>query len=279
MKRTLAYVRKSLIRFYSHQEIEAFISIIFYHIYNYSKNELILNDAKALPESDFIKIKEIVARLQLKEPIQYILGSAEFYSLTFKVTPDVLIPRGETEELVDLILKDDENKNLKVLDIGTGSGCIPISLKKNNPQFGVFSCDISEKALRLAEANAKQNNVSIQFFPFDILSDQMFPFTEFDLIVSNPPYVTNKEKALMDANVLEHEPHRALFVPDNDPLLFYRAIIQKSKSILVPTGTIYFEINEAYGNEVVKLLKNANFKTVLIKDLNGKDRIVKGSKN
>ena len=276
MKRTLEYIRNSLIRCYSHQEIEAFISIIFYHIYNYSKNDLILNTGKVLTNEEFDKIKDIVSRLKLHEPIQYILEATEFYGLLFKVSPDVLIPRNETEELVDLILKDYQNKKLRILDIGTGSGCIPVSLKKYGPQFEVFSCDVSEDALTLAKRNAQLNNVSVQFFQFNILSNFSFPYAEFDLIVSNPPYVTEKEKTLMETNVLEHEPHLALFVPDNDPLLFYRTIIQKSGKLLVAGGTIYFEINEAYGEEVVQLLKNEGFEADLIKDINGKDRIVKG---
>lgn len=279
MKRTLEYIRKSLKRRYSHQEIEAFISIIFKHIYNYSKNEMILNDARLLPESDFVRIKDIVSRLEVHEPIQYILGVAEFYGLTFKVSPDVLIPRNETEELVDLVLKDHQNEKLKILDIGTGSGCIPVSLKRHNPYFNIYSCDIAEAALEIAKENAKQNNVSINFFQFDILSTSSFPLNNFDIVISNPPYVTEKETALMEANVLEHEPHLALFVPDDDPLRFYRAIVQRSKRLLVRHGTIYFEINEAYGEDVVQLLQNEDYEATLIKDLNGKDRIVKGIKH
>ena len=231
MKRTLEYIRKSLTSCYSHQEIEAFISIVFYHIYNYSKNDLILNAERVLSVEEFKEIEEIVSRLLAHEPIQYILGKAEFYGLTFDVSPEVLIPRNETEELVHLILADHQSGNIKVLDIGTGSGCIPISLKKNREEFMVFSCDISEAALTIARHNAQLNKVQVQFFRFDILSDSSFPHSPFDVIVSNPPYVTQKEKALMEANVLDHEPHLALFVPNEDPLLFYRAIIQKSKKL------------------------------------------------
>ncbi|MFA9391249.1 MAG: peptide chain release factor N(5)-glutamine methyltransferase [Prolixibacteraceae bacterium] len=278
MKITLSYIRKTLISCYSQQEIEAFISIIFKHIYNYSKNDLILNAYSTLPEKDCLRIAEIVENLMSHHPIQYILGETEFYDLTFKVNSDVLIPRNETEELVHLILKNYANRNLKILDIGTGSGCIPISLKKNRPDFEVFSCDISKKALALARKNASLNNVVVQFHYFDVLSNEAFFVTGFDIIVSNPPYVTEKEKKLMEANVLDHEPHLALFVPDQDPLLFYKAISKRAASLLTPDGEIYFEINEAYGQEVVQLLQNSGLRATVIKDINGKDRIVVGSR-
>ena len=279
MKRTTQYIRNSLIRCYSHQEIEAFIYIIFNHIYNYSKNDLILNAGNTLPESDFYKIKEIVSRLMLQEPIQYILGETEFFGLPFKVSHGVLIPRNETEELVDLILKNHSKGKLKVLDVGTGSGCISISLKNNRYDFDVYACDISGEALRMAKENAELNNVDVEFFQFDILSDEELPFSDFNIIVSNPPYVTKKEKKLMEANVLEHEPWLALFVPDDDPLQFYRVIVQKSRKYLAQKGMLYFEINEAYGEEVIQLLKDANFEATIFKDINGKDRMVKARRN
>lgn len=276
MRRTQIYIRNSLTRFYSHQEIDSFISIVFRHIYNYSKNDLILKSEDILPESEFNRIKDIVFRLQLHEPIQYILGETEFYGMPFQVSPSVLIPRNETEELVHLILKNHSEAGLRILDIGTGSGCIPISIKKNRPDFDVFSCDISEDALKIAEKNAQLNEAKVQFFQFDILSENPFPYPEFDLIVSNPPYVTEKEKQLMEPNVLENEPHLALFVPNDDPLLFYRAIVNRATKLLSRQGEIYFEINEAYGNEVVQLVQYSGFDAVVMKDLNGKDRMVVG---
>lgn len=277
MKRTIEYIRKSLIEYYSQLEIESFIDIIFNNIYNYSKKDLLLRSNETLTSSEFQKIEAIIKRLQNFEPIQYIFGVADFYNLKFHVNANVLIPRSETEELVHLILNEHKNKPLRVLDIGTGSGCIPITLKKNNPFFEVFTCDISDKALDVAQKNATGLNVDVAFIPFDILSEEEFPETNFDLIVSNPPYVTEKEKYLMQANVLDNEPHLALFVPDNNPLLFYNAITQRAMKILKPNGEIYFEINEAYGNETKALLEEHNFSAIIIKDLNGKDRIVKGT--
>lgn len=278
MKRTAQYIRNSLISCYSHYEIESFIEIIFEHIYNYSKNDLILKSSEIVAEHDFHRVVEIVTRLKNHEPIQYILGEAFFYDLKFKVEPGVLIPRGETEELVDLIIKQHNNEALKLLDIGTGSGCIPISIKKNRPGYDVYSCDISNYALSIARQNALRHDTKIEFFEFDILSGSDFPYTAFDVVISNPPYVTNKDKQMMEANVLDHEPHLALFVPDNDPLIFYKAIVGYSSTILKVGGMLYFEINEAYGKEVVSLLDQANFESKLLKDINGKDRMISAVK-
>lgn len=278
MKRTIEYIRKSLINFYSRSEIESFISLIFDHFYNYSKHELILYADKKLDEPDFNSIKKIVARLQKQEPIQYVLGQTEFYGLSFQVSPAVLIPRQETEELVNLILKRYPRQKIKLLDIGTGSGCIPITIKKNNQNILVYSCDVSEDAIELAQKNAVQNAVQLVLFQHDILSDKELKFSGFDVVVSNPPYVTLKEMQVMEKNVLDYEPHLALFVPNDDPLLFYRVIIEKTKSYLNPEGEIYFEINEAYGKSVAELLTTHNFDAEIIKDINQKDRIVFGKK-
>lgn len=278
MKQTFTYIRNSLINYYSQHEIESFISIIFENIYNYSKHDIILNEKKIIPESDVNRIQEIIKRLKNFEPLQYILGETEFYGLRFEINRNVLIPRQETEELVDLILKKHKNNSLKVFDIGTGSGCIPITLKKYNPNFNVYSCDISEEAIKVADKNAIKNNVEIKLRIYNILSLDPFEENQFDILVSNPPYVTEKEKALMERNVLNYEPYLALFVPNHDPLLFYDAIIQKSVYLLKANGEIYFEINEAYGNEVKELLDNNNFESNIIKDINGKDRIAFGKK-
>jgi release factor glutamine methyltransferase len=276
MIRTIAYIRKSLIDYYDTNEIESFINIIFNNIYNYSKKEMILNASKKLAEDEFLKIKNIVDQLEQYIPIQYILGSTYFYNLSFNVTPNVLIPRPETEELVDLILKKYSNQKLNVLDIGTGSGCIPITLKKENVFFEMHACDISEKALDVAIKNASNNNTEVNFFKYDALSDKLPKQNDLDIIISNPPYVTEKEKEQMESNVLDNEPHLALFVPNNDPLLFYKAITYKAKKLLKVNGELYFEINEAYGKEMEELLQQNNFEAKIIKDLNGKDRIAFG---
>lgn len=279
MKRTFIYIRNALNNSYPSSEIESFISIIFENIFNYSKHDIILNDNKVLSKLEFEKVEEVVHRLQNFEPIQYIFGQTWFYNLPFEVNRNVLIPRHETEELVDLILKNHKNEPLKILDIGTGSGCIPIALKKCNPLFKISSCDISEEALKTAKRNAIKNEVEINFMHKNILSNKTFGNIRFDLIVSNPPYIAENEKTMMNANVLEYEPHLALFVPDNDPLLFYRQIISHSKQILRQGGEIYFEINEAYGIEINNLLKKNNFESKLYKDINGKDRIAFGLKS
>lgn len=278
MKRTIEYIRNNLIDLYSHDEIESFIRLIFDHFYNYSKHHLILFSDKTIDIEDFKKIENVVERLKSHEPIQYIFGQTEFYGLPIIVSPDVLIPRPETEELVHLLLKRYPFEKMKLLDIGTGSGCIPIAIKKNNPNAQIYSCDVSEAALSIARVNAIKNDVHVNFFHHDILSDSKIEINDFDIVLSNPPYVTVNEQQLMDKNVLDFEPHLALFVPNSDPLLFYQAIVGKTVEQLSSVGEIYFEINEAYGNLVAKLLASHNFEAEVIKDLNQKDRFVVGKK-
>lgn len=277
MKRTIDHIRKSLLPIYPISEIDAFIYIIFNHLYNFSRTDLILKTDHVFNNEELKAIDSVIERLKTGEPIQYILGKTTFYDLPLKVNPSVLIPRNETEELVDHILKRHPNRKVKILDIGTGSGAIPIALKKNNPLADVYACDISQSAIDTAQKNAFINQVEIAFFNHDILSDNNLPFGEFDLIVSNPPYITEKEKSLMATNVLEHEPHLALFVPDNDPLKFYRAITEKAVCLLKEKGELWFEINEAYGAGVLSLLERHNFDAQLLKDINGKDRMVTGT--
>lgn len=277
MKPTLAHIRKALKNKYSYREIESFISIIFKHIYNYSKYELIVNNDLTLDEEGVKKIERIVNRLENYEPIQYILGEGWFYDEVFKVKPGVLIPRNETEELVDLIIKRHAGSKGKILDIGTGSGCIAISLKKHLTDFQLLACDISEEALSLASENAHVLQVDIEIFSFDVLSGKPLP-GKYDIIVSNPPYVTRREMQQMEPNVLDHEPHLALFVPDDDPLLFYRAIVQHAQNALVDGGSLYFEINENYGCEMLALLAAFGMKAELLKDINGKPRMLVGKK-
>ncbi len=219
--------------------------------------------------------------LKVQKPIQYITGDSEFYGLTFKVSPDTLIPRPETEELVSWVLDDvPKDSTLKILDIGTGSGCIPITLAKHLPEASVFTLDVSAKALKVAKGNAELNDVNLKFIERDVLQLSAERFTAefgtFDVIVSNPPYVRQLEKPLMQPNVLEHEPHLALFVKDETPLCFYDAISALAKQALQPEGQLFFEINEYLGPETVALLKNKAFKAVTLKKDNfGKDRMVK----
>lgn len=302
MTETVAYIRSSLKDLYPPGEAQALVRLIMERVCGISTYQLLLGKGKDLSDTEKSKIKEIVEGLRLYKPIQYLIGTAEFYGMELKVTPDVLIPRPETAELVERVVKDYHGQSPRILDIGTGSGCIAISLAKHLPGARVTGMDISPEALSIAAENAHGNDVSVHFIEFDILSESKISSSrmarefhkhetkcslgrnkvfismkqKFDCIVSNPPYIMNKEKAAMEANVLEHEPHLALFVPDDDPLLFYRAIARFGQSTLTKGGRLYFEINALCGNETVALLEQENYKEVeLIQDLYGKDRIVK----
>jgi len=275
MKKARLYLHNRLDDFFSYNEVESFYFIILDTIYGYSRKDMLLNSGKVLTDHEFEPIIKIADRLLNNEPIQYILGETEFYGIKFYVDSNVLIPRQETEELVDLIVRNYKNRDPKILDIGTGSGCIPIALKKNIPSSTVFTCDISDEALLVAQKNAEVNQTPIQFVKFDILSGNAFPEEGFDVVVSNPPYVTNLEKALMKNNVLDYEPHLALFVPDNNPLQFYNAIIKDYGYLLRQGGEFYFEINEEFGNEIKQLFDEYNFEAEVINDINDKPRMIR----
>ncbi len=263
---------------YGKNEAQSLTFLLIEDVYRISRAE-ILAGKNISTDEDATRYQQYLNRLIQQEPLQYILGHTEFYGLPFKVNPSVLIPRQETEELVHLILAENKHiRPLSILDIGTGSGCIPVSLKKNIPTANVMAIDISEAALATAKNNALLNEAEVIFIQQDILSGSAIPAT--DIIVSNPPYVTQKEKSLMQENVLAHEPHLALFVEDHDPLLFYRTITQKAKQFLLPNGKLYFEINEQFGQETADLLIEAGFVNVkILKDLHDKDRIVRGEKS
>ena len=240
---------------------------------------------KAFPEYEITadvqtKLRQILDQLITGKPLQYVLGHTEFYGLPFKVNPSVLIPRPETEELVDWVL----NSNLppsaiNILDIGTGSGCIAISLKKNLPNAPVWAMDLSATALKTAKENAELNSVKVNSIEADVLNStqtfNLLPST-FNLLISNPPYVTPTDKQLMHTNVTDFEPHSALFVSQEDPLLFYKAIADLAIEKLVKGGLLFFEINESYGNEMLSMLTNKGFKEIeLRKDMSGRDRMIK----
>jgi len=279
MKGALKYIRESLKGLYDQPEIDSFYYLIIDQLLGYSKSDIITKPDTLLSASQFEEVKQIILRLSQFEPIQYILGKTEFYGLPFIVEPGVLIPRFETEELVDCIVNENPvNEPIKILDIGCGSGCIAISLQKSFPNSAVWCCDISDIAIEITNKNARLNSVDIHIGRFDILGNYPFPEGDFGIIVSNPPYVTNKEKEMMSPNVLDYEPGLALFVPDNDPILYYRAILLKSHELLTPGGKIYFEINESFGNEIRQLFISEGFTAEIIRDINGKDRIVKGNK-
>lgn len=262
------------------------VTSIFRLLVNYKLDldaaEIVLEASKALSERDLEFFHSALNRLQDKEPVQYILGETNFYSLNFKVTPDVLIPRPETEELVEWIIQDAtiqiDNKKIRILDIGAGSGCIAISLANNLPYATVSALDISEKALQIAKENAQHNKVDIHFIQADILKIATLP-QRYDIIVSNPPYVREEEKMQMHENVLEHEPKEALFVSDETPLLFYDKIADLAKKHLSEKGCLYFEINQYLGKETLQLMKAKGFTSVeLRKDFLGKNRFIKACK-
>lgn len=258
---------------YSKQEAESLVIWLFEAYLERKRMDILKNEnLESLPSGLTLAMEN----LMLGMPIQYILGKAPFYGREFEVSPAVLIPRNETEELVHLILKENPKPELRIMDIGTGSGCIPITLdlELNNP--AVFGLDISEEALKIASRNAFLLHSKVKFSRLDILQDEP-PFEDLDIIVSNPPYVRYSEKELMHTNVLAHEPHLALFVYDNDPLLFYRVISQKAKKALKQGGKLYFEINEAFGKQTKELMENLGFEQVRIfEDLNGKERMIRG---
>ena len=262
---------------YGRSEAESFFNIALDEIHHLTRTALALQPDFALSEPD-LKIWDSVLEKLIREiPIQYIFGSAHFFGMKFNVNENVLIPRPETEELVSWII--DENrlrKELSIYDIGTGSGCIAISLAKNLSWASVSAMDISEQALAVASDNASINGVTVNFLRQDVLAAT--GLAESDIIVSNPPYVTLNEKQEMRRNVLEHEPHLALFVPDNDALLYYRKIGELALQSLKNEGALYFEINQYLGEETVTLLKNIGFGRVeLRKDIYGNDRMIRAS--
>lgn len=263
---------------YPKTEISSFFYILLEEVLGLSRVEIVFNLNNSI-DNEFLKVL-LNALQQLKNhiPIQYIIGHTTFCDLKFNVSKDVLIPRPETEELVQWIINDFKNfKKINVLDIGTGSGCIAISLAKYLPNATVYALDISEKAIEIAKGNAKLNEVDINFIHADILALQQLNRT-FDCIVSNPPYVQQKEKIKMEKNVLDNEPHTALFVPDNNPLLFYNAIATFAQNHLEKNGHLYFEINRAFGSKIKEMLQDNNFKEVILKqDFYNADRMIKAT--
>lgn len=277
---------------YGKEEVESFFFMCTEYYLSAPRFQFALQPDFTLTNSETETFFSMLSALKQQQPIQYVLGETEFFGLKFKVNSNVLIPRQETEELVDLIIKSEGEKSrsvsdngvLKILDIGTGSGCIAISLAKNLPNAKVYVLDVSENALNVAKTNAEQNDVKIQFIKADILNraawDSEFEALEFDVIVSNPPYVRQLEKVEIQPNVLDHEPHLALFVDDEHPLEFYEAITEFSIQNLKSGGELYFEINQYLGEETKQLLVEANFTNVeLLKDLNGNYRMLKGTKH
>lgn len=244
------------------------------------RTDVILEADSPCSEELIKRIPEVLEKLKSNEPVQYILGKAHFFDLTFNVDQNVLIPRPETEELVQLILAKHGVEKQVVLDIGTGSGIIPVTLKKHRPKWQVLACDVSEGALRVATSNSEQilGEGGVEFYREDILNPVRNYDPQLDVIVSNPPYVLESDKRTMEPNVLNHEPHLALFVEDDDPLLFYREIANYAERNLKKGGWIYFEVHEDYASDVEQLLTLDNYKSYIINDLQGKSRMVSAEK-
>ncbi|MDO9036968.1 MAG: peptide chain release factor N(5)-glutamine methyltransferase [Lutibacter sp.] len=279
------YFFSELSNVYPETEIQSFFNILIEFKLHLSRIQLALEHNFELDRDDLDFLQNALLKLKNQIPIQYIVGETAFYGLMFKVDKNVLIPRPETEELVEWIVQNlpigrqdhKKSESLKILDIGTGSGCIAISLAKNLPNAQVSALDISEEALNVAKNNAEFNQVTIDFIQADILTIQKLE-SDFDIIVSNPPYVRESEKDLMQQNVLSNEPHIALFVENENPLLFYDKIADLAKNHLTENGVLYFEINQYLGAETVDLLKTKGFKNIeLKKDIYGVDRMVKCS--
>jgi len=267
---------------YDVKEIESFFYIILEAFHQMKRIDLALNPETELDGMQLLQWETVLSQLKEEKPIQYILGETEFYGLPFYVNENTLIPRPETEELVEWIIKESKVESrkgkVKILDVGTGSGCIAVSLAKNLPDAEVFALDVSEKALVTAKKNVERNGVNITFLHQSILETEDLK-QQFDIIVSNPPYVRNLEKAEIKKNVLDYEPHLALFVEDTDALLFYRKITELAQKNLNEKGQLYFEINQYLGTEMVELLEKDDFKNIeLRKDIYGNDRMMRGIK-
>lgn len=277
MKQAIKYIRQQLQNIYPAEEVQALIYLLLEKKHNMSKLDICMGKDKIFSTEERKEWEDIVKRLHNEEPVQYILNEAEFCGLCFKVTPDTLIPRPETAELVNWIIQDYSHLAPSVLDIGSGSGCIAISISAALPNAKVESWDISAAALDISRFNNEKAGTSVTFNQQDILSNYL-PQRELDILVSNPPYITNSEKAEMSNNVLQWEPSTALFVSDKDPLIFYRAIAEYGCQSLKEYGSLYFEINRAYGNETVRLLEDMGYKNIILrKDLSGNDRMIKAT--
>lgn len=270
------HIKKELSPFYGEGEASAMAKWISSDILHLSTMELYTGKDMNFSTKAWKEVEDILARLKQREPLQYILQEASFCGLSFHVEKGVLIPRPETEELVEWIVSDYQKAGkVRILDIGTGSGCIPVALAERLPEAEVASCDVSTEALKVAAVNVKRYGDKVTLFQADILQDEL-PDCQVDVLVSNPPYITDSERKDMEANVLDWEPELALFVSDTDPLRFYRRIARKGLDWLTEGGALYFEINRAYGAETVRMLEECGYRDIALrKDLSGNDRMIK----
>lgn len=278
MPHLIARIRTALQGTCPPEEATAIARLLAEELYGLSQLDIYMGKDRKLSEEELHNLENILARLQNHEPVQHVLGYADFCGGRFRVNGHVLIPRPETAELVNLILQDYPSPPARVLDIGTGSGCIPITLARHWPESDIHAWDISPEAIETARCNNALHATRVTFRECDILHGESGDVPPFDLIVSNPPYIKEAERTTMERNVLDWEPHLALFVPDNDPLCFYRAIASRAAAgLLLSGGRLYFEINRAHGADTAALLEAYGFADVeLLKDLSGNDRIVRG---
>ena len=279
----ISFYHSELNAIYEASEIDAILNLILDHYLGFSKTDLIAKKNENLNQSDLLKLYFCCKELKNNIPVQYVLKEAWFYDLKFYVDANVLIPRPETEELLDLILKENKN-DVSFLDIGTGSGCIPVSIKKNKENSKVYACDVSAEALNVAKKNAVINKTDITFIETDILNLEASAKninSTFDVIISNPPYIKASEKELMTKPVLDNEPHLALFVNGNDDIIFYKKIIDLCKEKLNTNGKLYFELNPLTAGNVLQYAQQSkSFKEVkILKDMSGKERFLKAEKN
>jgi len=281
LKNFRTYFTDTLKEIYPKTEIDTFFFLLIEEKLNLQRVDSVMHPDFLIIDAILSELKVILKRLLKEEPIQYIIGNTEFYGLPFKVNKNTLIPRPETEELVEWVLKEVTElqirkiEKISILDIGTGTGCIPISLAKNLSNSSISAIDVSGDALKVAQQNATLNNVEISFLEMDILETKELP-QQYNLIVSNPPYIRELEKVEISNNVLENEPHLALFVKDNNPLIFYSKIADLARIHLKKGGLLFFEINQYLGKETVEMLKQKDYNTITLKkDLFGNDRMVK----
>ncbi|MGI6047061.1 MAG: peptide chain release factor N(5)-glutamine methyltransferase [Petrimonas sp.] len=278
MQDAKTFIKNELKDYFSPDEISSLTQLILEKEFAIPFADILAYKFNHLSDAEMQKLGEIIGKLKKSEPIQYILGETDFFGLTFFVDTSVLIPRPETEELVQWIVETVKKESIKILDIGTGSGCIAVTLAKKMPSAEIHAWDISKDAIEIAQKNAQKNDVEVFFLEKDILQESVSD-EKFDIIVSNPPYVTEFEKTKMQENVLNFEPHMALFVPDNNALIFYEKIANFALTNLNRGGKLFFEINREKGKDIVRLLKAKGFKNIERKrDISGNERMIKAEK-
>lgn len=274
------YLRDELSAHYPGRELNAIIKILLSYLSGKDHAFILSHPDHEILSVNWLKVKKICDDLKNMVPVQYITGETVFYGMVLRVTGDTLIPRQETEELVDLVIRENRLREPSILDIGTGTGCIAISLARKIRKARVTATDISREILALAQSNAERNSASVSLVLDDVLDPDISKYGSYDLVVCNPPYVTESEKAYMAANVIDHEPHHALFVPDDDALRYYRAVLDLCRQVLKTGGWLYFEINETKGRELKEMMTGYGYRDVLvIRDINTKERICKGRKS